>query len=388
ARLGTLLAMAIPLPIARHFNDVSVPILFGVLLLCIGLIAYIVYVQMDKKLEASETDLPKEEEEPFKVSDVFTIIKNKGFWLIAILCVLFYSAIFPWIKFATDLVINKYRVDPNLAGLIPSVLPLGTLFLTPLFGNIYDRKGKGATIMIIGAALLIIVHGFFSIPFFNHWLLAIIVTIILGIALSLVPSAMWPSVPKIIPERQLGTAYALIFWIQNWGLMLVPLLIGVVLNNTNPTVSKAKEMIKNSISETYLQLQPVLQLNKIELEKAVDKTTTNLINNILINTNYEAVNDTAGFAFFKNKIVEENLKALQQIELPENKKEKEEIVEKICIKIDSKEIVQHKIALRYNYTYASLVFMIFGILALVVGFMLKDEDRKKGYELELPNIKK
>jgi len=160
------------------------------------------------------------------------------------------------------------------------------------------------------------------------------------------------------------------------------------LNNTNPTVSKAKEMIKNSISETYLQLQPVLQLNKIELEKAVDKTTTNLINNILINTNYEAVNDTAGFAFFKNKIVEENLKALQQIELPENKKEKEEIVEKICVKIDSKEIVQHKIALRYNYTYASLVFMIFGILALVVGFMLKDEDRKKGYELELPNIKK
>ncbi|HRR63119.1 MAG TPA: MFS transporter, partial [Paludibacteraceae bacterium] len=351
-------------------------------------IAYIVYVQMDKKLEASETDLPKEEEEPFKVSDVFTIIKNKGFWLIAILCVLFYSAVFPWIKFATDLVINKYRVDPNLAGLIPSVLPLGTLFLTPLFGNIYDRKGKGATIMIIGAALLIIVHGFFSIPFFNHWLLAIIVTIILGIALSLVPSAMWPSVPKIIPERQLGTAYALIFWIQNWGLMLVPLLIGVVLNNTNPTVSKAKEIVKNSISETYLQLQPVLQLNKIELEKAVDKTTTNLINNILINTNYEAVNDTAGFAFFKNKIVAENLKALQQIELPENKKEKEEIVEKICVKIDSKEIVQHKIALRYNYTYASLVFMIFGILALVVGFMLKDEDRKKGYELELPNIKK
>ena len=388
ARLGTLLAMAIPLPIARHFNDVSVPILFGVLLLCIGLIAYIVYVQMDKKLEASETDLPKEEEEPFKVSDVFTIIKNKGFWLIAILCVLFYSAVFPWIKFATDLVINKYRVDPNLAGLIPSVLPLGTLFLTPLFGNIYDRKGKGATIMIIGAALLIIVHSFFSIPFFNHWLVAIIVTIILGIALSLVPSAMWPSVPKIIPERQLGTAYALIFWIQNWGLMLVPLLIGVVLNNTNPTVSKAKEMVKNSISETYLQLQPVLQLNKIELEKAVDKTTTNLINNILINTDYEGINDTTGFATLKNKLVAKNLKALQQIELPENKKEKEEIVEKICVKIDSKEIVQHKIALRYNYTYASLVFMIFGILALVVGFMLKDEDRKKGYELELPNIKK
>ena len=142
ARLGTLLAIAIPLPIAQHFGDVSIPILFGALLLCIGLIAYIVYVRMDIKLEASEAHIEKEEEEPFKLSDVVMIITNKGFWLVALLCVLFYSAVFPWIKFATDLVINKYQVNPNLAGLIPSVLPLGTLFLTPFFGNLYDRKGK------------------------------------------------------------------------------------------------------------------------------------------------------------------------------------------------------------------------------------------------------
>jgi MFS family permease len=144
--------------------------------------------------------------------------------------VLFYSAVFPFLKYATDLMVNKFGVAEKLAGNIPALLPFGTILLTPFFGNLYDRKGKGATIMIIGAALLIFVHAMFSIPFLNHWLLAIILIIILGIGFSLVPSAMWPSVPKIIPEKQLGSAYALIFWVQNWGLMGVPALIGWVLD--------------------------------------------------------------------------------------------------------------------------------------------------------------
>ncbi len=390
ARLGTLLAVAIPLPVAKHFNDVSVPILFGVLLLCIGLIAYIVYVQMDKKLEASEANDEKEEEEPFKVSEVFTIIKNKGFWLIAILCVLFYSAVFPWIKFATDMVINKYQVNPDLAGLIPSVLPLGTLFLTPLFGNIYDRKGKGASIMILGALLLIFVHAIFSIPFLNNWVLAIGVTIVLGIALSLVPSAMWPSVPKIIPERQLGTAYALIFWIQNWGLMGVPLLIGLVLNSANPTVYKAKEMVKTGVVQTYELYQPSLGLNKIEFEKAVDKTTTALINEVLLKSDYEGVQDTVGFAAFKNEWIHKNITALplEKLNSLQDKNQKLRAVENTCLEIGYSEIVKNKIALRYDYTRPSLVFMIFGVLALLFAFLLKKEDKAKNYGLELPNIQK
>ena len=117
-----------------------------------------------------------------------------------------------------------------MAGTIPSLLPLGTLFLTPFFGNLYDRIGKGATLMVIGSVLLICVHLLFTLPILNVWWFATAVMIVLGIAFSLVPSAMWPSVPKIIPENQLGTAYALIFWVQNWGLMGVPLLIGWVLN--------------------------------------------------------------------------------------------------------------------------------------------------------------
>ena len=230
ARIGTMLAMAITVPIANAFHSVAAPVLMCLLLLCIGFISMFIYTFMDRKLDAQLAE-EENDEEPFKFSDIVPIIKNRGFWLIAILCVLFYSAVFPFLKYAADLMVQKYGVDPEFAGLIPSLLPLGTLFLTPLFGYVYDRIGKGATIMIIGAFMLICVHAVFAIPFINNWVVAVVLTIILGIAFSLVPSAMWPSVPKIIPEKQLGTAYSLIFWVQNWGLMGVPLLIGIVLDN-------------------------------------------------------------------------------------------------------------------------------------------------------------
>lgn len=231
ARIGTMLAMAITVPFAKAFESVSAPVLLCLIMLCIGTISFMVYCVMDRKLDASAGTEEKEEEDPFRMSDVFLIIKNKGFWLIALLCVLFYSAVFPFLKYATDLMVNKYNVEQELAGFIPSLLPLGTLFLTPFFGNLYDRKGKGATIMMIGAIMLIGVHLLFTLPILNEWWFATLVMIVLGIAFSLVPSAMWPSVPKIIPEKQLGTAYALIFWVQNWGLMGVPALIGWVLDS-------------------------------------------------------------------------------------------------------------------------------------------------------------
>jgi predicted MFS family arabinose efflux permease len=229
ARIGTLMALASPVPIAKYFGSISSPLLVCLILLTIGFLSYFGYIAMDKKLDASEVDHVKEEES-FQVRDIFSIMSNKGFWLIAILCVLFYSAVFPFIKYAADLMVNKYGLEPEVAGLIPSLLPLGTLFLTPLFGGVYDKKGKGATMMIIGSAMLIVIHGLFSIPMIDSWIFATFLVILLGIALSLVPSAMWPSVPKIIPERQLGTAYSVIFWIQNWGLMGVPFLIGRVLD--------------------------------------------------------------------------------------------------------------------------------------------------------------
>ncbi len=235
ARLGTTLALATSMPLAKALGHVSMPIFVALILLCIGMIAFFIYCGMDKKLDASvaaaeaASGVEPVKEESFRLKDILTIVGNKGWWYIAILCVLFYSAVFPFLKYASDLMVNKFGVDPGVAGLIPSLLPFGTIILTPFFGNLYDRKGRGATIMIIGAVLLIFVHTMFSIPSLNKPWMAIFLVIILGIGFSLVPSAMWPSVPKIIPEKQLGTAYALIFWVQNWGLMGVPYLIGWVL---------------------------------------------------------------------------------------------------------------------------------------------------------------
>jgi len=250
ARMGTALALGISSPIALGLGHVSKPILLGLVLLCIGLIAFIIYTFMDKKLDASEAEIATadaEKEESFKLSDILHIIGNKGWWYLAILCVLFYSAVFPFLKYAADLMVMKFGVSAKLAGAIPAMLPFGTILLTPLFGGIYDKKGKGATIMIIGSLLLIIVHALFTIPSLDHWLIAIVLIIILGVAFSLVPSAMWPSVPKIIPDRYLGTSFSLIFWVQNWGLMGVPALIGWVLQKYCITGYVMKEGVEVAI---------------------------------------------------------------------------------------------------------------------------------------------
>ena len=294
ARIGTGLALATSVPLANALHGVSKPILVCLIMLCIGMIAFFLYTIMDKKLDESVAEEARrtgiiEEEESFRVKDIWFILRNKGWWYIAILCVLFYSAVFPFLKYATDLMVNKFGVSEEFAGLIPMLLPFGTIILTPFFGNLYDRKGKGASIMIIGAILLIFVHAMFSIPFLKATPIAVVLIIILGIGFSLVPSAMWPSVPKIIPEKQLGTAYALVFWVQNWGLMGVPALIGWVLD-------------KYCI------------------------TGTRMVDGVSVSS--------------------------------------------------------------YNYTIPMMIFTSLGLLALLFAFLLKAEDKKKGYGLEQPNIKK
>lgn len=228
ARIGTAAALSLSLPIAKVMGQICYPVLFGALALCIGLLAYLAYCVMDKRLDASIAAVQDEPEESFKLADLRMIVANKGFWLIALLCLMFYSGIFPFLKFATKIMIYKYGVDPAIAGNIPAILPFGTILLTPLFGSIYDRIGKGATLMMIGSVMLMAVHLLFAAPICNAWWFAVSVMIVLGIAFSLVPSAMWPSVPKIIPQKQLGSAYALIFYVQNIGLMCVPMLIGWV----------------------------------------------------------------------------------------------------------------------------------------------------------------
>jgi MFS family permease len=163
--------------------------------------------------------------------------------------------------------IIKYNVSPDLAGIIPCLLPFGTILLTPLFGSLYDRIGKGATLMLIGSILLTIVHVLFALPILNVWWFAVIVMIMLGFAFSLVPSAMWPSVPKIIPMKQLGSAYAIIFYIQNIGLSMVPMLIGSVIESNTSADGSVDYLSPMSIFAAFGAIAVLISL----LLKKTDK---------------------------------------------------------------------------------------------------------------------
>ncbi len=238
ARIGTAFALLFSAQIATAYGEISAPVLYGALGLCIALLLFITYGVLDYRYD-KEAQISNEsaEDDNFKLSDVKVIFTSGGFWTIALLCMMFYSAIFPFIKYATNMMASKYGVSQDLAGAIPAMLPFGTMILTPLFGTLYDRIGKGATLMIYGSILLTTVHILFSLPFIDSVGFAVTIMILLGIAFSLVPSAMWPSVPKIIPQKQLGTAYALIFYVQNIGLMLVTMLIGWVINTFSEDVN-------------------------------------------------------------------------------------------------------------------------------------------------------
>ncbi len=389
ARLGTALALAVSLPIAIKFTY-STPILLAFVLMLLGLVAFLVYVVLDKRLDASEKNLEIEEEEPFRIKDIVSIVSNKAFWYIAILCVLFYGAVFPFLYYAPDFVINKYHVAPKLAGFIPMLLPFGTIFLTPLFGSIYDKKGKGATIMIIGSVMLILVHGFLSVPGLDNWIFAAAMVIILGIAFSLVPSAMWPSVPKIIPEKQLGTAYAVIFYIQNIGLWLIPLLLGIVLQASNPTVSPNKMLVKSAISESFHKAlaDNNITLKDKQLNMAIEKTTGKVVDSIVQTTFYEAApEEQINKENFKQKLVSANLNALQGLQINDSK-ESVKVLSEAIARATFPLVKEEKLNLRYNYENDILMFTLLGILSFLFAWLLKREDKKKGYGLELPNMEK
>lgn len=230
ARIGSQAAYAVAIPIARQWN-LTTPLLIGLAVLVAGMCTFGFFCLMDRRMDrqvATQTS-STEDDDKFSFSDVRMVVSNPGFWLIALLCVLFYSCIFPFQKFATELMITKYGVAEDIAGTFAGLPALGALLLTPVFGGLIDKRGHAASIMILGSAMLIAVHGLYAIPSIHSAWVAIVLMIVLGVAFSLVPSAMWPSVAKIFPVKQLGTAYALIFWIQNIGLWGIPFLIGYTL---------------------------------------------------------------------------------------------------------------------------------------------------------------
>lgn len=361
ARLGVATCMIFSPVFARLGGviDVSRSVAFGVVLLMIALIMFIVYFFMDKKLDA-QTGEAEEKDEPFKISDLGKILSSGGFWLVALLCVLYYSAIFPFQKYAVNMLqcnLTFTEVAPNSfwatntvtiiqyvimlvvaaaafasnfskkaamkygllvvavvalvvfcymgykrqsAETVFAVFPLLAVGITPILGNYVDHKGKAATMLIMGSVLLIACHLTFAfiLPEFRGnavggFLVAYLTILVLGASFSLVPASLWPSVPKLVDSNIIGSAYALIFWIQNIGLWLFPMLIGKVLDQTNP--------------ELVAQLQ-------------------------------------------------------------------------------SGAITPDQAATAYDYTAPLVMLACLGVAALILGFVLKVVDKKKGYGLELPNI--
>ncbi|MBQ4440591.1 MAG: MFS transporter [Bacteroidales bacterium] len=362
--------------------DVSRSVAFGVVLLCIALMMFIVYFFMDKKLDA-QTGEAEEKDDPFKVSDIGKILSSGGFWLVALLCVLYYSAIFPFQKYAVNMLqcnLTLTEADPNTfwggssvtiiqylvmllvavcsftsnfsknksakiglmalavvalviycwmgymrgtAETIFAVFPLLAVAITPILGNYVDHKGKAASMLMIGSLLLIICHLTFAfiLPQFKGSaaggvMVAYITILVLGASFSLVPAALWPSVPKLVDEKIIGSAYALIFWIQNIGLWLFPLLIGKVLDKTNPDIVASIAQVK---------------------EETAAAVTNGLMTPEQAASQVQAVAEQA--------------------------------------------------AVQYDYTWPLVMLACLGVAALILGIVLKAVDKKQHLGLEEPNIK-
>ena len=362
ARLGVATCMIFSPVFAKLGGDIDVSrsVAFGVVLLMIALIMFIVYFFMDKKLDA-QTGEAEEKDDPFKISDIGNILRSSGFWLVALLCVLYYSAIFPFQKYAVNMLqcnltftelspdsfwagntvtviqyiimlivaaaafasnFSKQKGTRTLMQVIAvaalvvfcymgymrqsaetvfAVFPLLAVGITPILGNYVDHKGKAASMLVVGSLLLIACHLTFAfiLPMFKGnavggVIVAYVTILVLGASFSLVPASLWPSVPKLVDAKIIGSAYALIFWIQNIGLWLFPLLIGKVLDKTNPQLVS-------------------------DLENGL--------------------------------------------------------------------ITPQEAAVSYDYTAPLVMLACLGVAALLLGFVLKVVDRKKGYGLEEPNIK-
>ncbi len=249
ARLGVFAVMWIAPIIAVKFStneqqSIVAPVAFCGALLCIGLIFFLVFCAMDRKFDkqlvaAGMATDEKSPEDEFHLKDLGKIFSSKMFWIVAMLCVLYYSAIFPFQRYAPNFLEVTLGVDAATGARLFSVFPILAMCLTPLLGIFLDHKGKGASMLMIGAIIMIVCHLSFAflLPVAPYKWLAVLLIVVLGVSFSLVPAALWPSVPKIIDEKILGSAYCLIFWVQNLGLCFVPLLIGKVLAATGGYVA-------------------------------------------------------------------------------------------------------------------------------------------------------
>ena len=263
ARLGTAAALVLsPIIVAQKpegqmylLSDTNRPAMFGLALLAVGGILWAVFVAMDARFDKARglTDRTETaQEDKFRFSDIWKVLSNPRFLMIALLCVFFYCCVIRFKKFGTSILIPLFGMELETATWMLSMIPFFTIIFTPLFGALVDKTGKATLWMIIGSALVLASHLIISfapqgVPVYGYVAIAF-----LGIGYSLVPSAMWPSVPKIVPEKNLGTAYSLIYWIQNMGMMIVPIFIGRIFKNTITESGNALQEVSAAIHAEYI----------------------------------------------------------------------------------------------------------------------------------------
>ena len=366
ARVGVFAIFSLSPVIRESFGDVTIPVAFCLALLVIGLLNYLVFSIMDKKLDRQMNEAGvscnEESEEEFKFSDVKSILTSKSFWVVAILCVLYYSAIFPFQKYGANMLQCNLGISATAASNIFRWFPIGAAVITPFLGRFLDKKGKGATMLLYGSLLLIVCHLVFAfvVPATQSAFIAYTTIVILGISFALVPAALWPSVPKIIEEKLLGSAYSLIFWVQNIGLFFVPMLIGSVLASVN----------EDNVAVKMAQ-------NEIEIIKEIKTDVKNLDHDLTLE-DVESLTAKADSLYAAAQIDSTKVAPINSM-IKENTN-RDDLYVKMTDKADS-------VLVPYNYTVPLVIFACFGIAALLVAIYLKIYDKKRNLGLEEPNIK-
>ena len=263
ARFGTATAILIAPKIVRQkavgeiytLAETNQPALIGLAVLAVGAILWAIFVAMDARFdkETGETDkVETAEEDKFHLSDIWKVLSNPRFLMIAILCVTFYCCVIRFKKFGVSILLPLFDVNLDIATVLLAMIPFFTILFTPLFGALVDKVGKATTWMVVGAGLVLASHLIITFAPQGVAMYAYISIALLGIGYSLVPSAMWPSVPKIVPEKNLGTAYSLIYWVQNLGMWAVPIYVGKIFTNTITEAGNKAQEISAAIKAEYV----------------------------------------------------------------------------------------------------------------------------------------